>query len=108
MSSFLHPVIYTGPKPETSVYVPGNPAPLHFKSGPDFDRPYTYAKESEAKYLARIAADKFEFPKGTGGSTDLADLIARIETLESQVRDLLTSKPKAERKPRSVPDAEVA
>jgi hypothetical protein len=106
MSNFLHPVIYTGPKPETSVYVPGNPAPLHFKSGPDFDRPYTYAKESEAKYLSRIAADKFEFPKGTGSGSDLADLMARIETLEAQVRDLLTAAQPRTRKPRDV--AEVA
>jgi hypothetical protein len=109
-------VLYHGPKKSDgdlfkSVTVPGRPDPLEFKAGPDYEAPYAYATEMEARHIAaRLNSDNlFSFPMGLRNPDDKDDLWARIAELEKRVAALEGAEPaEPKRRGRKPTEAEVA
>lgn len=98
MNDFIHPMIYTGPKPQKDMshIFPGRP--LVFKPGPLSEQPgplegqkYADVTEKEGRHLVKRFPDLFKWPEGTQlgpqivSREEFDDLKARFEALLSDL-----------------------
>lgn len=105
MPEFLHPVVYLGDKPEKTVPLGRS---IHFRPGPDYDRPYAYVSEDEAAHLIKRHGNLYALPDGP--PKPMRELMGRVEVLEMAVADLAKrlddlEKPKEGEKPKPAPVA---